>query len=419
MKTKPFMIDKQEVWQAWKQVKSKRGTGGVDEISLDKYEERLGPNLYKLWNRMSSGTYFPKPVKRVEIPKPDGGTRPLGIPTVEDRIAQQVVKSRLEERLEPLFHEDSYGYRPEKSAQQAVRKCQERVYKTKWVLDVDIKSYFDTINHDNLMKAVKKHVSERWILLYIERWLKTPVKTPDGNLQESSQGTPQGGVVSPILANLYLHYAFDVWMDKEFPHLKFERYADDMVIHCYTKEQGEYLHTRLKERFDKCGLTLHPEKTKLVCCKRGTMKVEGEEVSFKFLGFQFKPRRSRNSQGGIFCSYTAGISTLARKRLRDKVKQNAIGSKLSWKMEEIADLLNSHMEGWIRYYVSVTKHEWHTLTRWLDFQLAKWIKKKHKLRSIYKARLILERIAKDKPKLFAYWNESVQEIISGKPRRAV
>jgi group II intron reverse transcriptase/maturase len=224
---KSLPITKQMVWKAYKLVRTKGKTAGVDGQSLDGFAEDLENNLYRLWNRMASGSYFPPPVRRVEIPKANGGFRPLGIPTVADRIAQMVVKEYLEPELDAVFDPDSYGYRPKKSAHQAIEAARKRCWQYNWVVDLDIKGFFDTIDHELLMRAVRRHTKTGWVILYIERWLTAPVEMPDGSLQERAAGTPQGGVVSPMLANLFLHDAFDNWMRRTFPHNPFERYADD------------------------------------------------------------------------------------------------------------------------------------------------------------------------------------------------
>ena len=406
METKPFKIGKWEIEQAWEQVKAKKGAAGVDGVTLERYEKYLGDNLYKVWNRMSSGSYFPQPVRRVEIPKLDGGTRPLGIPTVEDRICQQVVKNRMEQELEPIFHEDSYGYRPGKSAHQAVKKCQERIYKTYWVLDLDVSKYFDSIDHEKLMRAVRKHVKERWMLLYIERWLRAPIQYADGKQEESRQGTPQGGVISPILANLYLHYTFDIWMNKHFPLLKFERYADDMVIHCFSRKQCEYLKVCLEKRFRECGLILHPEKTKIVYCQQTNRTPQKGENSFKFLGFLFKPRRCKSKTGAIFSSFRAGVSPGSMMKVKDKIREERIHSRQSATMFDLARDLNPIIKGWLNYYAIISRHGINSFRRWMDFHLAKWIRKKHRLNTLRQAQERLLRIQRSQPGLFMHWQNN-------------
>lgn len=321
---KPFKIPKALVWRAWKQVKANRGAAGVDAQSLSDYEQNLASNLYKLWNRMSSGSYFPSPVRRVWIPKADGKERPLGIPTIEDRIAQMVVKQVLEPRLDPLFHPDSYGYRPNKSAQQAVRQCRQRCWRYAWVVDLDIKGFFDNIDHELLLKAVRHHIRDVWVLLYIERWLRAAVQQPDGALEQHDSGVPQGGVISPLLANLFMHYTFDVWMRKHCPDAPFERYADDAVIHCHTQECARKILAWLRRRFAECGLELHPVKTRLVYCKDEQRRWSFPQTSFDFLGFCFQARRVRNRRGWFFSGFHPAVSRKALKRMGDVIPKVAV-----------------------------------------------------------------------------------------------
>jgi RNA-directed DNA polymerase len=284
-KTKPFGISKESIMTAWKKVKANNGACGIDDESIKDFESNLKANLYKLWNRMSSGSYFPPPVKVVEIPKSDGSKRRLGIPTVADRVAQTVVKDYLEQIVEPKFHEDSYGYRPGKSALDAVGVARQRCWRKDWVIDLDIKGFFDNIDHNLVMKAVKRHTQEKWVILYIERWLKAPAQRENGEIVERTKGTPQGGVISPLLANLFMHYAFDVWMKSNFPNCPFERYADDGIVHCSSKKQAECVLDKVRGRLLKCGLELHPEKTKIVYCKDEDRKGSHENESFDFLGY--------------------------------------------------------------------------------------------------------------------------------------
>lgn len=294
MGAKPIEVTKREVYAAWLRVKANKGAGGVDGEGITEFEAKLAKNLYKLWNRMSSGSYFPKAVRRVEIPKKDGSKRPLGIPTVYDRIAQEVVRARLEPTVEAIFHPDSYGYRPGKSAIEAVRVCRERSWKYSWVLDVDIQKFFDTIDHKLLLKAVGKHCKAKWMVLYIERWLKATIRHADGREETSERGTPQGGVISPLLANLYLHYAFDCWITKTYPMVRFERFADDVVIHCQNEAQSEAIQIALKERLQSCGLKLHPETTKIVYCKDSARRKDYPNISYTFLGYTFRPKGAQN-----------------------------------------------------------------------------------------------------------------------------
>ncbi len=291
--TKPFQISKRSVMDAYKRVRANRGAAGVDQQSLDDYAVNLKDNLYKLWNRMSSGSYFPPPVRAVSIPKKTGGARVLGIPTVSDRIAQMVVKQVLEPELEPHFLPDSYGYRPGKSALDAVDITRRRCWKYNWVLEFDIRGLFDNIQHDLLMKAVEHHTNNSWVVLYIKRWLRAPLQGTEGELIERTQGTPQGGVISPLLANLFLHYVFDTWMQRNQPSLAWCRYADDGLVHCDTREQAEWVREQLERRFSECGLELHPEKTKIVYCKDSSRTGTHEGTKFDFLGYTFDPASHR------------------------------------------------------------------------------------------------------------------------------
>jgi len=320
MQTKSFQISKHLVLEAYKRVKAAKGCAGIDDESLEQFEVNLKGNLYKLWNRMSSGSYHPLSVMRVEIAKADGGTRNLGIPTVSDRIAQMVVKLLIEPELEQHFHPDSYGYRPDKSAHQALLKAKERCSKRAWVLDMDIKGFFDTIDHKLLMKAVKRHVKEEWQLMYIQRWLTAPVQFQDGSIEARAIGTPQGGVISPLLANLFLHYVFDVWVEKHQPRVQFERYADDIVCHCSSEAEAQRLKEIFDSRFKSCGLELHPEKTKIVYCKGGYNKGEYKTVNFDFLGHTFGPKLIRTRTGRFGLYFQAFISAKKAKMIRQEIK---------------------------------------------------------------------------------------------------
>ena len=306
MGAKPFDISKREVWEAFKRVKANQGAAGVDGQSIEDFEARLTANLYKLWNRLSSGSYMPSPVRRVDIPKASGGTRPLGIPTVADRVAQEVVRRHLEPLLEPVFHPDSYGYRPGRSAIDAIRTARQRCWRADWVLDIDVKGFFDSIDHELLIRAVRKHTKCSWALLYIDRWLKAPAMLEGGELVAREQGTPQGGVISPLLANLFLHYAFDAWVGRAMPGVTFERYADDIICHCRSEREARELWRVVDERFATCGLVLHPQKTKLVYCKDTNRTGEHDCISFDFLGYTFRPRLARWRGGALRSLVPAG-----------------------------------------------------------------------------------------------------------------
>ena len=402
---KPLPITKAMVWAAYKLVKRKGKAAGVDGQSLDDFANNLEDNLYRLWNRMASGSYFPPPVRRVEIPKAGGGLRPLGIPTVSDRIAQMVVKQHLEPGLDRLFDPDSYGYRPGKSAHQAVEQARKRCWQHNWVVDLDIKGFFDTIDHGLLMRAVRRHVQCGWALLYIERWLKAPVETPDGTLQDRTQGTPQGGVVSPILANLFLHYAFDTWMRRAFPHIPFERYADDAIRHCRTRQEAEQLKTALEQRFADCHLLLHPEKTKIVYCADSNRRERYPQIQFDFLGFSFRRRMSKNRWGKIFTCFSPAVSPKSLKSMRTRIREWRLPQHSPLPLEDIARSLNPTLRGWDNYYGRFYPTELRKLYEYFDERLGAWLRQKYKPLKGHRGRSLraLNRIAQQNPSLFVHW----------------
>ena len=401
--TKSFNISKQLVFQAWEQVKKKRGAPGVDGQSIEAFEEDLQDNLYKIWNRMSSGTYFPPAVLLCDIPKSDGKVRTLGIPTVGDRVAQKVVKMILEPQVDPLFHKDSYGYRPNKSALQAVGTARSRCWQMRWVIDLDIKGFFDSIDHKLMMRAVEKHTTERWILLYIKRWLEAPAQGEDGQRRERNQGTPQGGVISPLLANIFLHHVFDCWMQKRFSYLPFERYADDALVHCCTEKQARYALEGIRRRFKQCGLELHPSKTKIVHCKKGGGKGNAEHRSFDFLGYRFRARISRKRQTGeYFVGFTPAISPKAIQGIRRKVHSWQLLRRTPMSIEEVARLINPQVRGWINYYGAYHKSALEPVLRTIRYAIAKWAKRKFKglRRNWLKALRWLDMVRRREPNLF-------------------
>jgi group II intron reverse transcriptase/maturase len=404
-KAKPFNISKHLVWDAYRKVKANRGAAGVDGQTIDQFEEGLKDNLYKLWNRMSSGSYFPLPVRRVEIPKRNGGKRPLGIPTVADRIAQMVVKQYLEPKLEPYFHPDSYGYRPEKSAIEALGVTRQRCWRYSWVLDLDIKGFFDNIDHKLLMRAVRKHTDCRWVLLYIERWLKAPAQDENGAIVTRTKGTPQGGVISPLLANLFLHYAFDKWMERNQPTIPFERYADDIICHCVSEAQAEWLQGAVEKRLAECGLELHPQKTKIVHCKNDRRLDNYYEGTFDFLGFTFRPRQARSKRGKFFTCFLPAVSNKAAQKIRQTVRSWKIHRLTDKSLEDFADIFNPVIRGWINYYGSYYKSALYPIFQHLENILSRWAVRKYKrLRNCQqRARHWLRTIAKRQPGLLAHW----------------
>jgi len=408
---KPFCISKKEVWEAYQRVKENKGAAGIDEQSIEDFEKRLKKNLYKIWNRMSSGSYFPPPVRTVKIPKKNGGERKLGIPTVADRIAQQVVKARLEPELEPVFHADSYGYRPGKSALDAVGQARERCWRYDWVIDLDIKGFFDNLDQNLLQRAVEKHAPEPWIVLYIERWLKAPVQEEDGRLIPREKGTPQGGVASPLLANLFLHYALDRWLTVNYPQGPFERYADDVIVHCRTERQAQEVKAAIAMRLRDCGLELHPEKTKIVYCKDDLRRRRTyPNEKFDFLGYAFQPRRSKNRKGKYFINFSPAVSNKAAKAIRDKIRSWNLPRRSDKAIEDLSRMFNPIIRGWIQYYGRYYRSALYPTMRALDRDLALWAKRKYKkLRHhLRRATHWIARISRRDPKLFAHWQMGVR-----------
>ena len=390
---------------AGEKVKANKGAYGVDEKSIQDFESNLKRNLYKLWNRMSSGTYFPPPVRAVEIPKSDGGVRLLGIPTVGDRVAQAVVKSCLEPIVEPKFHEDSYGYRPGKSALDAVGVARTRCWRKDWCIDLDIKAFFDTIDHELMMKAIRFHTNDKWIHLYVERWLKAPLQLANGELVERKLGTPQGGVVSPLLANIYMHHTFDDWIKRRFPEVKFERFADDIVAHCSSLKQAEKVLGAIKVRLKECGLALHPEKTKIVYCKDADRRNSYVNESFDFLGYTFRPRLSRNKHGKYFVNFSPAISNQAANKIRKEIRSWTIHLRSDKDITDLARMFNAQVQGWVNYYGRYYKSAMYPFLRNVERFLTRWVMRKYKRLQGHqrRARNWLGQVRKREPQLFVHW----------------
>jgi group II intron reverse transcriptase/maturase len=403
--TKPYSIAKRTVWDAYQKVKANRGAAGIDDETIAMYEQNLSKNLYKLWNRMSSGSYIPPPVKQVEIPKASGGTRKLGIPTVADRIAQTAAKLIIEPILDPMFHPDSYGYRPGKSAKQAVAITRERCWKHDWLVEFDIKAAFDQIDHVLLMKAVRKHIKEDWILLYIERWLTAPFETAEGTSVPRERGTPQGGVISPILMNLFMHYTFDLWMKRTFPQCPFARYADDAVVHCRSQEQAEEVMWSIASRLAQCGLTMHPEKSKIVYCKDSNRTKAYPKVQFTFLGFTFRPRKAIGRQNRIFTGFLPGASDDALKRMRQTVRGWQFHRQTPAKLADLAQQYNPTIRGWWQYYGAFYQTAMHRLFQYIDQKLERWARRKYKTLKRHKQRSEewLTKMKEVFPETFTHW----------------
>ena len=402
---KPYCIAKRTVWEAYQQVKANRGSAGIDDETIAMFEQNLSKNLYKLWNRMSSGSYFPPPVKQMQIPKGNGGFRKLGIPTVSDRIAQTVVKLIIEPIIDPVFHPDSYGYRPGKSAQQAIAVTRTRCWRYDWVVEFDIKAAFDQIDHALLMKAVRTHVKENWILLYIERWLTAPFETDEGLRIPRERGTPQGGVVSPILMNLFMHYAFDFWMGRAYPHCPFARYADDAVVHCRSQKQAEVVMQSIALRLEECGLTMHPEKSRIVYCKDSERTGTHPQVQFTFLGFTFRPRKARDKRGRIFTSFLPGASNEAMKRMRQTVRGWRLHRQTPGTLAELAQQYNPVIRGWWNYYGSFYRTVMYKILGFIDRKLEQWARRKYKTLCRHKQGSTewLRQMKSVCPRMFFHW----------------
>jgi RNA-directed DNA polymerase len=403
---KPFVIPKLMVWEAYRRVAANKGAAGVDGQTLEQFQADLQGNLYKIWNRMSSGSYFPPPVRAVEIPKPHGdGVRMLGVPTIADRVAQTVVAMHLEQRAEPRFHPDSYGYRPKRSAHDALAACRQRCWKHDWAIDLDVQRFFDEVPWDLVVKAVQTVTDSPWVLLYVKRWLAAPLAHPDGALEQRSKGTPQGSAVSPILANLFMHYAFDTWMAREVPGCPFERYADDVIVHCKNKRQAEYVLARIATRMREVGLRLHPDKTHVVYCKDGKRRGQHEHASFTFLGYTFRAREARSKHGGgSFTSFLPAISAEALKATGDRIRSMRIHRHNTLSLNDLAAWLNPIVAGWMHYYGRFYRTALHPLLRRVNTYLRRWAGKKYRrLRTHKQFKWWWTGLLQREPGLFAQW----------------
>jgi RNA-directed DNA polymerase len=408
---KPFAISKRLVWEAWRRVKANDGAEGVDEESIQAFEANLRGNLYKVWNRMSSGSYTPPPVRAVQIPKKGGrGVRTLGVPTVADRVAQTVTRLYLEPEVEPVFHPDSYGYRPGRSALDALGVCRKRCWKYDWVIDLDLRAFFDSLDHSLVLKAVAHHTDLRWILLYVERWLKAPLQLEDGTLRPRDRGSPQGSAISPVLANIFLHYALDGWLIREFSEVPFERYADDAILHCKTQAQARAVLDAIIERLAQVGLELNLDKTRIVYCKDSNRTGSHEHEQFAFLGYTFRPRLARSRSGEFFVSFCPAVADDAAKTIRRRIKRWRLHLWSGQTLADIALAINPIVRGWINYYGRFYRTRLVQTLRRINDYLMRWAMRKYKRLRKHPTRTwrLLARIAKREPNLFAHWTLGAQ-----------
>jgi group II intron reverse transcriptase/maturase len=401
---KTVPIEYEQVVAAYRKVRQGGKAVGIDQQSWESFEKQTDRHLYVIWNRLSSGSYHPQAVREVEIPKKDGSMRKLGIPTLRDRIAQQVVKEYMEKKIDGIFHKNSYGYRPLKSAHQALDQVRENSYRYDWVVDMDISKFFDEIDHELMLKAVVHVMEEKWVKMYVKRWLEMPVQKQDGTIEErQGRGTPQGGVISPLLANLYLHFTMDQWLSKHYPQVSFVRYADDAVIHCHTKRQAEQVLEAMRKRMAEVKLRIKEEKTRIAYCKDYRRKEKHEVVKFEFLGFSYQPRaRKSKIDGKTFMAFTAEISQSNQKRIRDIIRGVKMWRNTQIEIRDISERLNAKLRGWINYYGRYSKRQLRRVLQTTDQKLIYWIKKKYKLR-YSKALKKLQMIKQENPTLFYHW----------------
>jgi len=405
LQDKSHDIPKQLIWDAWLKVRSKGGAAGADGVTIEQFEERLKDNLYRLWNRMSSGSYFPGPVRAVEIPK-KGGTRVLGIPNVIDRVAQTAAAMALEPSVEQVFHDDSYGYRPGRGPEDAVRVCRKRCFKKNWVVDLDVKAFFDSVPWDLMLKAVARHTDQKWVMLYVERWLKAPMLMPDGTLAQRVKGTPQGGPISPLIANIFLHYGLDMWMVREFPGVQFERFADDVVVHCVTERQARQVQDAIGRRLADIGLLMHPEKTRIVYCKDSKRRQDYGQVTFTFCGYMFRPREAFDKIRKR--SYTGFLPAVAPGKLTDMSRKAAawrLHRRTNSTLEDLTQEVNPVLRGWLNYFTVFYQSAVIPIGKRMDRHLMRWARRKYKrlARSEKRARAWLKGVRERAPGLFAHW----------------
>jgi RNA-directed DNA polymerase len=408
-KQKSQPIERRQVWESFKKIKQNGGTYGVDKVSISEVSAQPMKYLYPIWNRLASGSYFPMAVREVEIPKGDGRIRKLGIPTVQDRTAQLVIREELEQLVDKHFSKNSFGYRPNKSAHQAVKQCKKHCLRQDWVIDLDIKNFFDEIDHDLMLKALGHFTKKKHIHLYVERWLKSPIQKKDGIIYAREKGTPQGGVISPLLANIFLHFVFDKWLEKTQPSIVFERYADDIIIHCSSHSQACWTLESVKARFIQCKLELKEGKSNIVYCKQNQRKhppFEVEHVSFDFCGFTFKPRMVKSYLGHFYLCFTPSISRKRSKRISTDLFKMKLPNMVYLRLSDLAAMLEPKIRGWLQYYGKFRKSELHHVFRVLNMRLVHWVQNKYRRfrRSHWVFGLrYLKGIAKHYPNMFLHW----------------
>ena len=403
--TRAFDIPKRLVWDAFQRVKSNGGAAGVDEESIADFERNLRGNLYKVWNRMTSGSYFPPPVRSVMIPKKDGGQRRLGIPAVADRVAQTAAKMVLEPMLEPVFDPDSFGYRPGRSALDAVALVRRRCWKRDWVVEFDIKGLFDNIDHVLLVRALEWHCKVPWVVMYAKRWMTAPLLDENGCLVPRDRGTPQGGVISPLLANLFLHYVLDAWMRRELRSVEFCRYADDGVVHCKSEAQARFVLQELGRRLQECGLELHPEKTRIVYCADVNRRATYPVIQFTFLGYTFRPRKAVDKYGRVYVNFSPAVSRAALTAMRQRVRSWHLQLKSDKDLEDLSRMFNRILQGWKNYYGRFYPSALKPLWRSVNDYLVRWLRRKYKRLKIgvTRAARALGRLAAASPHAFVHW----------------
>ena len=408
-KQKSQPIEKRQVWEAFTKVKSNGGASGVDKLSIREVTSQARKYLYPLWNRLASGSYYPQPVREVEIPKSDGRVRKLGIPTVLDRTAQMVIREELEALTDKHFSANSYGYRPNKSAHQAITQCRLNCMRMDWAIDLDIKSFFDEIDHGLMMKALGQFTDKKYIHLYVKRWLEAPIQKKDGTIEKRVKGTPQGGVISPLLANIFLHVVFDEWIEKHHSEVKFERYADDIIIHCQNFKQALRTLEAVKARLKQCKLQIKEGKSNIVYCKRNQKKhppFEVKHVTFDFLGFTFRPRMVKSNKGKFLLGFTPSISRVNQRRMNQTLFKMKLHRMVHLRLPDLAAIIADKVRGWIYYYGKVRMSEMHQVFRYLNMRLGKWVRNKYRRfrrKHWFFAYKWLQETAKHYPNLFVHW----------------